>query len=93
MPKKKAKAKPIWKIYLAWTKKDNEFYIGMTSKEGKALDNYFGSSKRSSGWEDRDKEILFKTERKSEAKYLEALLTDGSPRRREVCQRHAQPSH
>ena len=46
----------------------------MTSKEGKALANYFGSNKRSSEWEDKDKVIIYETERKSEAKYVELFL-------------------
>ena len=53
---------------------NNEYYIGMTSKTGTPLENYFGSSKRSSAWEDKEKVILYETERKSEAKYLEAFL-------------------
>ena len=80
MPKKKKKIPPIWKIYLTWSQLNNEYYLGLTSKTGKALDNYFGSSKRSSSWEDKDKVILYETERKSEGKYLEAFL--------QMCYRH-----
>ena len=53
---------------------NNSFYIGCTSKEGAALDNYFGSNKGSGSWEDKQKDILFETERKSEARYLELFL-------------------
>lgn len=46
----------------------------MSQKTGKEWDNYFGSSKRSQEWEDKHKELLFETERKSEARYLETFL-------------------
>ena len=69
--KRRAKAgNKLWKVYLVTSTEAEKFYIGMTSKEGTALDNYFGSNKESSSWPDREKSILYETERKSEAKFV-----------------------
>ena len=59
---------------MVFSKKNNEFYIGMTCKGGKALANYFGSNKRSSSWEDREKFIIYETTSKSEVRLMELIL-------------------
>ena len=70
----KKKAGTIWKVYIVTSVINEKFYIGMTSKEGKMLDTYFGSNKESGTWEDREKTILYEAERKSQAKYVELFL-------------------
>jgi predicted GIY-YIG superfamily endonuclease len=74
MPAKKKKQKPIYKVYIVTSREEDSFYIGMTQKVGKELENYFGSSKRSQSWPDKKKVVLYSTERKSEARLMELYL-------------------
>ena len=63
-----------WKVYIVFSKENNQFYIGMTCRDGKALANYFGSNKVSSSWEDRKKVIIYETQSKSEVRLMELIL-------------------
>ena len=63
-----------WKVYIVTSMKNDKYYIGVTSKEGKELDRYFGSGKESPTWDDKEKTIIFQSTRKSEAKFVELFL-------------------
>ena len=52
--------------------KDGSYYIGFTSKCGKQLDNYFGSNTTNKIIINKD--ILYQTTSKTDAKYYELLL-------------------
>ena len=62
-----------WKVYLSWSQKANQYYIGMTSKVGKPLENYYGTSKIVQSWEDPQKVILESFDKKSEARFIEII--------------------
>lgn len=61
-------------MYISWSVENNHYYIGITSKVGKELENYFGSSKHLDLWPDKRKLVVFKTERKTEVKLMELIL-------------------
>ena len=69
--KKKLKDKPLYRVYKTYYK-DGCFYIGFTSKVGKALDKYFGSNTTSKII--NYKEILYVSSSKTDAKIYELLL-------------------
>jgi len=62
----------VYKVYVTFYT-DDKRYIGFTSKEGKALEAYFGSNTAKGKLVDR-KEIIFTTKSKSTAKLFELLL-------------------
>lgn len=59
---------------MSYSKAHQEYYFGMTSKKGKQLEEYFGSSKIVDGWPDKSKVILEEYGRKSECRLTELLL-------------------
>ena len=62
----------VYKVYVTFYT-DLSRYIGFTSKEGKALEAYFGSNTAKDKLVDR-KEIIFTSTSKSTAKLFELLL-------------------
>ncbi len=65
------KKKPIYKVYKTYYT-DGSYYIGFTSKEGKALASYFGSNTTDKLVDHKD--ILFESTSKTDAKIYELLM-------------------
>lgn len=73
MTKKLSKrTEQVYKVYVTHYT-DNSFYIGFTSKSGKALESYFGSNTIKDKLVDH-KKIVFTSKSKATAKLFELLL-------------------
>jgi hypothetical protein len=72
MNKKPKRMEIMYKVYVTYYT-DGCFYIGFTSKEGKALESYFGSNTIKDKLVDR-KEIAWTSTSKATAKLFELLL-------------------
>jgi len=80
MIKRKPKAKKTFKVYCTYFP-DNTYYIGFSTKDGKAYEKYFGSNKdilalvkEKPAEHGLIKETLFETEKRSYARMQEFLL-------------------
>ena len=80
MAKRKIKPKKTFKVYCTYFP-DNTYYIGFSTKGGKAYEKYFGSNKgilelvkENPDTHGLVKETIFETEKRSYAKMLEFLL-------------------
>ena len=73
MPTKRPKlTEKVYKVYVTYYT-DGSFYIGFTSKDGAALESYFGSNTIKDKLVDH-KEIVFTCKSKATAKLFELLL-------------------
>lgn len=77
--KRAKKPKKTFKVYVTYFP-DNSYYIGFSTKDGKAYDKYFGSNKEilTLVKENPDthglvKETLFETEKRAYARAVEAI--------------------
>lgn len=80
MTKRKTKPKKVYRVYVTYFP-NGEYYIGFSTKEGKAYDKYFGSNKDILALvkENPDshgliKETIFESEKRSYARAVEAIL-------------------
>ena len=72
MNKKPKRTEQVYKVYVTYYT-DGCFYIGFTSKSGKALESYFGSNTIKDKLVDH-KEIVWTSTSKATAKLFELLL-------------------
>ena len=77
---KPKKPKPVYKVYVTYFP-DNTYYIGFSTKVGKAYDKYFGSNKSilqlvkdNPDTHGLVKETIFETEKRAHARMQEFLL-------------------